>query len=398
MANFHIIGTGIAGLAAATTLARAGQHVLLYEATSNAGGRCTLLRDEHRNDGYDGCNALLFGGNRALRRYAEQIGSAHTLNLLDAGGKGYDSKRKESFTRRAFLLPPASPLIDLLQLMRMHLARKGTKADDLFDHYHPLSESYIEPLCRGIMLCDANEASASTMARRVWNLMRKGPEGLRMMLPRHSLYHSLVEPALRQVEQEGGSIYYNHPLKKITAAQGRIQALHFTKQVKELRMHDRVILAMPAHALQQLAPDALPVTLQQHDILNVHFHTHDEKESRLIPLTGACVDWVREHGGVITAVSYVPAHLLPLHDDAIARRVWADIRHAIVRTDEEMPSFRVVRSRRAHINAAARQELSPYYLDNGFLAGEVFGPESVAPLEAALLSGIRAAESALASL
>lgn len=398
MANFHIIGTGIAGLAAATTLARAGQHVLLYEATSNAGGRCALLRDEHRNDGYDGCNALLFGGNRALRRYAEQIGSAHTLSLLDAGGKGYDSKRKQDVARKAFLLPPASPLIDLLQLMRMHLARKGTKADALFDYYHPLSETYIEPVCRGIMLCDASEASAPLMARRVWNLMRKGPEGLRMMLPRHSLYHSLVEPALRQVEQEGGSIYYNHSLKKIVTAHGHIQALHFAKQVKELKAHDRVILALPAHTLQQLAPAALPATLRQHDILNVHFHTYGESKSRIIPLTGACVDWVREQGGIITAVSYVPNHLLHLHDEAIARRIWADIRHAILREDEDMPSFRVVRSRRAHISTDDKRGLSQRYLDNGFLAGEIFGPESVVPLEAALLSGIRAAESALASL
>lgn len=397
MANFHIIGTGLAGLAAATMVARAGHYVQLYESGTAAGGRCALLRDEHRNDGYDGCNAMLFGGNQIIRRYAEQIGSAHTLMLLDAGGDGYDVKRKEAFSRAAFLLPPALPVCDAIQLFRMRFASKGTAADDLFDYYHPLTETYIEPLCRSLMLSDAQDADAKTIARRVWNIAKRGKQGLRMMVPRTSLYHSLIEPALLQIEHEGGSIYYGHALKKLSCRNGAIDALHFAKQVKTLRADDRVIIALPAHALQQIAPDALQTSIEQRDVLSVHFHRRDDRASRIIPLTGACVDWVREHAGVVTAVSYTPQRLLGMHDESIARRVWADIMHALGYHEQPLPSYRVVRNRRAHAVTGNAQPLPNRYHANGFLAGEIFGPSTHVPLEAAIISGIAAAEAALAS-
>ena len=398
MANFHIIGTGLAGLAAATSIVRAGHFAQLYEAGTIAGGRCALLRDEHRNDGYDGCNALLFCGNSAVRTYAEQIGSAHSLMLLDRGGKGYDVARKQAFERSAFLLPPALPLVDALQLLRMRFAGTGTAADDLFDYYHPLTESYIEPLCRGMMLCEPTDADAIRLAQRVWHIARRGAQGLRMMIPRHSLYHSLVEPALRQIELEGGTVYYSHALKKMVSADGYICALHFAKQAKELKPHDRVILALPAHVLQQMAPNAVNTALVQRDVVTVHFHTGDTAESRIVPLVGASVDWVRRHQGVISAVSYVPERLLPLHDDSIARRVWMEIGPAMGVEREALPAFRVVRSRRAHAVRTGHAPLANRYMNNGFLAGELFGPDQCVPLEAALLSGVRAAQDAMASL
>lgn len=395
MANFHIIGTGLAGLAAATHIARAGHYVQLYEATSSAGGRCSLLRDEHRNDGYDGCNALLFGGNSAVRTFAEHLGSAHSFMLLDRGGSGYDAKRKVKTKRAAFLLPPALPLVDVLQLLRMRFS--DASADTLFDYYHPLTESYIEPICRGVMLSDAVEADASHVAQRVWNIARSGSQALKLMVPRNSLYHSLVEPALRQIEHEGGSIYYSHALKKIAHTHGHITGLHFAKQVKELRAHDNVILALPAHVLQQLLPDAVPCRLQQRDVLAVHFHTDRRDSSRIVPLVGASVDWVRDHNGVISALSYVPAGLLTLHDESIAKRVWADVREALGEMPATPPPYRVVRSRRAHATSE-RLPLPARYKENGFLAGELFGPVQHVPFEAAILSGIRAAEMALHSV
>lgn len=396
MANFHIIGTGLAGLAAATHIARAGHFVQLYEATNSAGGRCALLRDEHRNDGYDGCNALLFGGNGALKRYADLLGSGHSLMTLDSGGAGYDVKRKQPSHRPAFLLPPSLPLVDALQLLRLRFAGAGTQVDDMFDYYHPLTETYVEPLSRGLMLCDPAKADASLLARRAWSILRRGRKGLKLMAPRVSLYHSLVEPALRQVEHEGGTVYYSHVLKKIVCKDGMISGLQFTKQMKELRPHDRVILALPAHVLQQLAPDGVPATLHFTDVVSVHFHTKTEGV-RLVPVTGGSIDWVRVLNGVVTALSYAPERLLPLHDGSIAKRVWAEV-ETVLGFSMELPPYRVVRSRRAHAGNSRRSALPQRYLANGFLAGELFGPARMVPMEAAIASGVQAAEQALASL
>ncbi len=174
MAIIHIIGTGLAGLSAATTLVRAGHYVQLYEASQHAGGRCALLRDEHRNDGYDGCNALLFGGNRLVLRYAEQLGSLHSLQWLDHGQQVFDAQTQAFEKRSAFLLPPALPLLDVFRLISAGLFGRQNRLNEWFDYYDPLSETYIEPLSRSLMLASPHEVDTDVVARRLWSLMRRG--------------------------------------------------------------------------------------------------------------------------------------------------------------------------------------------------------------------------------
>ncbi|HEY4470742.1 MAG TPA: NAD(P)-binding protein, partial [Stellaceae bacterium] len=41
----HVVGAGLAGLAAAIALAEAGRCVILYEAAPHAGGRCRSYFD-----------------------------------------------------------------------------------------------------------------------------------------------------------------------------------------------------------------------------------------------------------------------------------------------------------------------------------------------------------------
>src|ERR1700747_2075234 len=43
--SVHVVGAGLAGLAAAVALARRGRHVALYESAEHAGGRCRSYLD-----------------------------------------------------------------------------------------------------------------------------------------------------------------------------------------------------------------------------------------------------------------------------------------------------------------------------------------------------------------
>ncbi len=80
MRRVHIVGAGLAGLAAAVRLsAGPGSSLALYEAAGQAGGRCRSFHDDVIGRMIDNGNHLLLAGNRSARAYLEEIGAADTL-------------------------------------------------------------------------------------------------------------------------------------------------------------------------------------------------------------------------------------------------------------------------------------------------------------------------------
>ncbi len=75
----HVVGAGLAGLAAAVALAVKGRRVRLYEASDHAGGRCRSYFDPELGCRIDNGNHLLLAGNRRALDYLEQIGARDTL-------------------------------------------------------------------------------------------------------------------------------------------------------------------------------------------------------------------------------------------------------------------------------------------------------------------------------
>ena len=75
----HVVGAGLAGLAAAVALADAGHSVILYEAAPHAGGRCRSYFDAELGCRIDNGNHLLLAGNRAALDYLDRIGGYGSL-------------------------------------------------------------------------------------------------------------------------------------------------------------------------------------------------------------------------------------------------------------------------------------------------------------------------------
>jgi phytoene dehydrogenase-like protein len=75
----HVIGAGLAGLAAACTLAERGVPVVLHEAAKAAGGRCRSYFDAQLGCRIDNGNHLLLSGNKAAMDFLRRIGTLDTL-------------------------------------------------------------------------------------------------------------------------------------------------------------------------------------------------------------------------------------------------------------------------------------------------------------------------------
>ena len=77
--TIHIIGAGLAGLAAAVKLAPSEAKVVVHEATAYPGGRCRSYFDRTIGITIDNGNHLVLSGNHAVIGFAEAIGTAGSL-------------------------------------------------------------------------------------------------------------------------------------------------------------------------------------------------------------------------------------------------------------------------------------------------------------------------------
>ena len=77
--TIHIIGAGVAGLAAAVRLAGAGAKVVVHEATAHPGGRCRSYFDKAVGCEIDNGNHLVLSGNLDVLAFTGAIGSAAGL-------------------------------------------------------------------------------------------------------------------------------------------------------------------------------------------------------------------------------------------------------------------------------------------------------------------------------
>src|SRR6516165_9026144 len=155
----HVVGAGLAGLAAATALADAGRPVRLYEASGHAGGRCRSYFDAELGCRIDNGNHLLLAGNRAARDYLDRIGADATLDgPLDAVFSFVDASTGERWALRpnrgglpwwigsAARRVPGTRTADYLAALSLRWAAPAATVAEVLDVHRPLFRRLWEPL------------------------------------------------------------------------------------------------------------------------------------------------------------------------------------------------------------------------------------------------------------
>jgi hypothetical protein len=269
----HVIGAGLAGLAAAVRLAKQGAHVRLYEAAQNAGGRCRSYVDAELGCRVDNGNHLVVSGNDAAMAYVAEIGAAATFIARDMAEFPFvDLKTGERWSVRPtdHRLPwwillanrrvAGSHAWDYLQALKLRGARIGETVREVL----PDSVLY-ERLWRPLTVAALNTQPDEASARLLWDLFSetfgRGGAALHALLPREGLSESLVDPALAVLAGRGAQVSFGHRLRSLTVTAGAVASLDFgAKGQVDVAADEPVLLAVNAPVAVDLLPDLVAPT------------------------------------------------------------------------------------------------------------------------------------------
>ncbi|MCH7931845.1 MAG: FAD-dependent oxidoreductase, partial [Proteobacteria bacterium] len=208
MATVHVIGAGVAGLACAVRLARAGQAVALYEAAPHAGGRCRSFFEPALGRSIDNGNHLLLGANEATMAYLDTVDARDSLySAPQVVFPFFDLRTGARWTLRPnpgrlpwWLLArsrrvPDSRLGHYLGALRLARAGPSATIAEVVDARDPFFERFWEPLAVAVLNTAADEASARLFGRVVALTFGRGGRACRAFVAGDGLSASLVDPA-----------------------------------------------------------------------------------------------------------------------------------------------------------------------------------------------------------
>lgn len=405
----HVVGAGLAGLAAALALSRGDRTVVMHEASGHAGGRCRSFHDERLGCRIDNGNHLLLSANRAALGYLREIGAEDSLvasgkafPFLDlVSGTRWTVRPGDGWLGRRLLAPirqvPGAQFSDLLGLLRLALAGKSTTVLQVLGP-GPLMERFWRPLTVAVLNAEPEAAAAGLLHAALRDLIADGGRGAVALTARHGLSESFVEPALAILARRGVKIGFHRRLRAIDHDARAVSALHFQAGTVEITPADSVVLAVPPGAAADLLPD-MPVPMASSPIVNAHFRL--EAPSRLpeggvfLGLTGGTAQWLFLRDRIASVTVSAAETLVDRSADALVPTLWRDAAAALGMPASPPPPARVVKERQATFRqdpaGVARRPAARTGWVNLALAGDWTDTGLPATIEGAIRSGQAAA-------
>jgi squalene-associated FAD-dependent desaturase len=410
--SVHVIGAGLAGLSAAARLAQAGANVFLYEAGSQAGGRCRSYHDTQLGMMIDNGNHVILSGNRSALGFLALIGATERMRGPDEADFNFvDLATNERWQLRLGdgLLPwwifstarrvPNTRARDYLVLARLMVWPGNGTVGEVIPCSGALYERLIEPILLATLNNDPPEASARLAATLMRETLGSGGRTCRPLIAMDGLSSAFVDPALVFLKAHGAAVQFEHELHGIGFNDGRADSLDFGDQKIQLAPEDVVILAVPPNFAARLLP-GLQTPNEFRAIANVHFRV--DQDVTLPAMTGVVhgtTQWIFTYPGRLSVTISAADALMQMPREELARTVWGEVAK-VYGLPDALPPWQVVRERRATIATDLRQEaLRPPVQtawSNVFLAGDWTATGLPPTIESAIRSGERAARLAAA--
>ncbi|MCC6913371.1 MAG: FAD-dependent oxidoreductase [Rhodospirillaceae bacterium] len=408
----HIIGAGLAGLAAAVRLADGNAPIRLYEAAPRGGGRCRSYHDPQLDCVIDNGNHLLMSGNHAVLAYLEAIGARDRL----AGPSSAAYPFLDVQTGAHWTLQPSRGripwwLLDArrrvpgttpgayLSALKLLQAGPGDTVAGVIPPGSPLYRNFWEPLTIAALNTAPEQAAAILMRPVLLETFLKGADACRPLIARDNLADTLVDPAVSHLAARGAEIRFGARVRGLSFAEGRVSHIETDDGPVSIAPDDTVIVAVPAWIAETLVP-GLTAPPPGEAIVNVHYRlpraVAAPGEVTMTGVIGGLAQWVFVRGDLASVTISAAGAVTDEAADIIATRCWADVARVLGEPAMAEPPARVIKEKRATFAqtpaAIARRPQTQSPFSNLLLAGDWTATGLPATIEGAVRSGFNAAE------
>jgi squalene-associated FAD-dependent desaturase len=407
----HVIGAGLAGLAAAVRLAKAGAHVRLYEAAQSAGGRCRSFVDAELGCRVDNGNHLLVSGNDAAMAYVAETAAAATFIARDMAEFPFiDLKSGERWSVRptdhrmawwiflAHRRVAGSRAWDYLEAFKLRRASRSETVAAVLPKASVLYNRLWRPLTVAALNTQPEEASAQLLWSLFAETFGRGGSALHTLVPREGLSESLVDPALSLLAAHGAEVSFGHRLRSLATTAGAVASLDFgAKGQVDVAADEPVVLAVNAPVASDLLPQLVAPT-EFRGIVNAHYKIEPTNAvtHSFLGVIGGTAEWVFVKPGHVSVTISAAEHLIDRAADDLAQAIWRDVQRALDLGSTPMPQWRIVKEKRATFAATPaqlRRRPGPVTAHhNLFLAGDWTDTGWPSTIEGAIRSGFAAAQ------
>jgi squalene-associated FAD-dependent desaturase len=404
----HIVGAGLAGLAAGVRLVGTGRHIVLHEAAGQAGGRCRSYFDTALGLTLDNGNHLLLSGNSAARAFLRRIGAEDALEgPAHADFAFVDLATKERWRLRPNDGPfpwwifiagrrvPGTRWRDYLALAGLLAPGPDRPLSAVVAPRGRLWERLWQPFFLAALNTDPTEGSTKLAGAILRETLAKGGRACRPLVAKRGLSAAFIDPALHFLAEQGATLRLGHRLCALELQSDRAVALAFQDASVGLGPDDAIILAAPPVEAANLLP-GLEVPQSFRAIVNAHFKIGAPAGTPPIQgVVNGLVEWLFAFEDRVSVTISGADALLDVPREALAERIWADVA-AVLEIAKPLPPWQIIKEKRATFAATplenARRPGARTGLANVVLAGDWTATGLPATIEGAIRSGVRAAD------
>jgi squalene-associated FAD-dependent desaturase len=422
-----IIGGGLSGLTAASILSSKNINVTLIESSPKLGGRTYSFTDKDTETEIDNGQHIIMGCYKETLELLNLIGAQNNfdyqknlyLKFIDRNKNHFQLNASSSLypfnllfaVKNYDALDMNDKLTFILFLLKLPFVSKRSLRKisvkqwlNIENQSSNTINSFWEIFCVGALNTNSAKASALVFYEILMHIFFKGNFATTIILPKHGLNESIINPASSFIAKNGGKIISSETIKVVVVKNKKI--VEVKSDENNYNEFDYVISAIPLHALEKIIPKEnleINLELKYSTILNIHIWLDkNNMQEKFYGLLNSPLHWIFVKEKHINIVISDADYLAEKSKEEIYEFVMDELIQYTSIVRDDIKQYKIIKEKRATfvpaITTSGKRPNSKTSIRNLLLAGDWTNTGLPSTIESAVKSGRIAAEQVLSEI